>query len=235
MDLDAWDWLDAEGAIPSDPPARRRRALLVARCVEYGGPLAPGGSVATLIPCSRRPGGSRCDGLLRVEKPGDGPLVALCPGCGAEVLRVRGWETTPWARGPIAAEPEPAAPGQEALDRRLASALARMGSSLDPGAIKRHVAVARTPSRVIEIVAGTGAVPDEATFEVLCDALVDAWNHTPRPELGGRTPAQTSRAMAMPADAARLGGPGMEAVQPEAPCLCGSGAPAGQCCAPRFH
>ncbi len=270
VELDAWDWLEPGGAIPRAPAERRRRALFVARCIEYGGPLGVGEYLATLIPCPRRPGGASCRGFLDVGKEADGRLRARCPECGGVALRVRGWESTPWACGPVpqrqgddapslaereteltAGRPpgdtqgagaggegdaQPAAT-TDGVDRRLEAVLAQMNSSLDAATVRRHIALARTPSTVVEIVAGTGVVHDEAALESLCDALIDAWNHTPRAELGGRTPAQMSRAMTMPADAARMGAPAAmaSAVATEAACLCGSGAPAAQCCAPQFH
>ncbi len=213
--------------------------------------------------------------MLTVGKEAEGALFACCAECGGLAARVHGWESTPWAAGPVAGD-DPRAPwvddapaearrdrgagegGAEAdvalarggaslasqptsipdlVDRRLEEVLRDMGSTLDAATVRRHIALARSPSKVVEIVAGSAAVPDEEALEALCDALIDAWNHTPRSELGGRTPAQMSRAMAMPSDAARVSAPARVAksVATDAPCLCGSGAPAGQCCAPQFH
>jgi hypothetical protein len=271
VDLDAWDWLEPGGVIPRGPAERRRRALLVARCIEYGGRLEPGDWVSTLIACQRRPDGKRCRGLLEVGKEAGGALFARCLECGGEAARIRGWEDTPWAAGPVARRDAPTEAGStallaakpaagdvvgdfsvaagqgatggedtsipDAIDRRLERVLGEMESSLDAATVRRHIALARSPSKVVEIVAGSGAIPDEGLLEALCDVLIDTWNHTPRAELGGRTPAQMSRAMAMPADAARLSAQtGMaKPVATDAPCLCGSGAPAAQCCAPQFH
>jgi hypothetical protein len=271
VDLDAWDWFEPGGVIPRGPAERRRRALLVARCIEYGGRLEPGAWVSTLISCQRRPDGKRCRGMLEVGKEVGDALFARCLDCGGEAARIRGWEDTPWAAGPTVrheapAELQAAAPhppkqaggclggeisvaarerplGDEgtsipdAIDRQLERVLGDMESSLDAATVRRHIALARSPSKVVEIVAGSGAIPDEGLLEELCDVLIDAWNHTPRAELGGRTPAQMSRAMAMPADAARLSARAemAKSVATDAPCLCGSGAPAAQCCAPQFH
>ena len=96
--IDIRHWLDEHG---EPVPAVRRRALRVARLIEYGGPLAPRHTRPTLVECSRR----GCHGLLWVVKQPGGTIDALCPDCEREHLVIEGWESTCWAEGPLPALP----------------------------------------------------------------------------------------------------------------------------------
>jgi len=91
-------WLDENGA-PAPPV--RRRALRVARLIEYGGPLEIGYARETLVECSRRIDRRACEGLLWVAKADEGTLEAFCLTCRREHLVISGWEETMWADGPM--------------------------------------------------------------------------------------------------------------------------------------
>ena len=95
-------WLDEHGE-----PARpvRRRALRVARLIEYGGPLAVGHAQSTLVECSQRIARKPCEGLLWVVKQDEHTLEAFCDVCQRENLLITGWESTAWADGPVPAMP----------------------------------------------------------------------------------------------------------------------------------
>jgi hypothetical protein len=95
--VDPWHWLESNGAIPRENPRLRTRLLAVLRVIEYGSSLKQGASCETLIECTKRPGGRRCLGLLRVVKTEDDSLYAYCPECGTEHLLVSNWQTTRWA------------------------------------------------------------------------------------------------------------------------------------------
>ena len=101
--VDPRDWLDENGELPSNNPRLRRRVLGVLRVVEYGSGLLPGEYCETLIECLKRPGGSRCSGLLVVERAPDldDSLLAYCPECGADVMMVHDWKGTKWSRAPV--------------------------------------------------------------------------------------------------------------------------------------
>lgn len=98
LSVDIRDLLDEHGA-PAQPV--RRRALWVARMIEYGGPLEPGFSRETLIECSMRPRRRQCLGLLWVAKRSDGLIEAWCRACEQLHVVVSGWEGTEWASGPM--------------------------------------------------------------------------------------------------------------------------------------
>jgi hypothetical protein len=107
--VDPWHWLEEDGSLPTTDVKQRRRALRVARLIEYGGPLTQGQARETLVECTRRPNGQRCPGLLVVVKTDDQAIFCTCPVCQGEEILIRNWEQTAWAEGP--AEPaEPASP-----------------------------------------------------------------------------------------------------------------------------
>ncbi len=99
--VDPWDWLEDDGSLPSVTSPDRRRALRVARLIEYGGPLAPGQTRETLVECSRRPGGYSCTGLLWVVKGDDHSIYAFCPMCHRDEVTIQNWQATEWAHGPM--------------------------------------------------------------------------------------------------------------------------------------
>lgn len=103
-------WLDEKG----DPAAPvRRKALWVARMIEYGGPLEPGFARQTLIECTMRPQRRACLGLLWVSKRHDGIIDAWCERCDQLHVSVSGWQETDWAEGPM--EPIPTVFDDETL------------------------------------------------------------------------------------------------------------------------
>lgn len=97
--VDPWHWLTAEGEIPPEHPQLRRNVLNVARVIEYGSTLPRAHFRETLIECSKRPGGKRCEGLLWVERQSDDSLRAFCHRCGTVHFLVYNWQGTPWSRG----------------------------------------------------------------------------------------------------------------------------------------
>lgn len=107
--LDVRDWFDEHG---NPIPQLRRRALRIARLIEYGGTLKPGEVRLTLVECSRRPKRRDCEGLLWVTKTKDDHLSAWCPHCDQECILITGWADTVYAEGPP--EPLPALPPVDA-------------------------------------------------------------------------------------------------------------------------
>lgn len=99
--IDPWELLKTDGSLPDGPPAKRASAIRIARLIEYGGPLEPGHCRETLVECGRRPQKKPCPGLLWVTKQSDGSLHAGCMVCKQEELRIRNWEDTLWAEGPM--------------------------------------------------------------------------------------------------------------------------------------
>ena len=99
--VDPWHWLTPDGEIPSNQPRLRRNVLQVARVIEYGATLPPGQCRQTLLECTKRPGGLRCQGLLWVEKGADESLLAFCPECQTDHLLVHNWQGTRWAQGQL--------------------------------------------------------------------------------------------------------------------------------------
>jgi hypothetical protein len=99
--IDPGEWLEDDGSLPSRQKVQRRRALRVARFIEYGGPLAEGESRQTLIECVRRPRGERCLGLMWVIKTSHDTdaIDAFCPVCLAYEARIVRWQNTLWADG----------------------------------------------------------------------------------------------------------------------------------------
>ncbi len=95
------DWLEDDGSLPSRHKMQRRRALRVARFIEYGGPLAAGESRQTLVECVRRPRSERCLGLMWVIKtsPETDAIDAFCPVCLSYEVRIVRWQDTLWADG----------------------------------------------------------------------------------------------------------------------------------------
>ncbi len=99
--VDPWHWLTPDGDIPSDQPRLRRNVLQVARVIEYGATLRPGQFRETLLECSKRPAGIRCQGLLWVEKRPDESLLAFCHLCQTDHILVHNWPGTRWAQGQL--------------------------------------------------------------------------------------------------------------------------------------
>lgn len=98
LSVDIRHWLD-EGGGPAEPV--RRKALWIARMIEYGGPLEPGFSRESLIECTQRPKRRACAGLIWVAKRPVGIIEAWCGTCEQLNVWVSGWEQTFWADGPM--------------------------------------------------------------------------------------------------------------------------------------
>lgn len=111
--VDPWHWLTPEGDIPSDQPRLRRNVLQVARVVEYGSTLPRGQFRQTLLECSKRPAGKRCQGLLWVEKRSDESILAFCSSCNTDHVLVHNWQGTRWSQGQIRPASEPPAREEE--------------------------------------------------------------------------------------------------------------------------
>lgn len=99
LSVDIRHWLDEHGALAAPV---RRKALWIARMIEYGGPLEPGFARETLIECTMRPKRRPCHGLLRVAKRPDGLIDAWCPSCDQVDILISGWQETCWAGGLLA-------------------------------------------------------------------------------------------------------------------------------------
>jgi hypothetical protein len=111
LSVDIRHWLDAFGE-PAEPV--RRKALWIARMIEYGGPLEPMFQRHTLIECTMRPDRRPCQGLLWVAKTADGRIDAWCRLCEQTNVMISGWEETFWADGPMEPlGPEPTAAAAE--------------------------------------------------------------------------------------------------------------------------
>ncbi len=107
LSVDIQHWLDEYGE-PAEPV--RKKALWIARMIEYGGPLEPLFARETLIECTQRPKRRACQGLLWVAKTADGRIDVWCRSCEQLNVMISGWEDTFWAHGPmdpIGPAPEP--------------------------------------------------------------------------------------------------------------------------------
>jgi len=61
--VNPWHWLKENGSLPEEPRLRKQ-ALLVAQCIEYGGPLPRGHARETLIACRRKLNKKPCPCVL---------------------------------------------------------------------------------------------------------------------------------------------------------------------------
>jgi hypothetical protein len=228
------DWLD-RGALPADPPRLRKQALSVAQCIEYGGPLPRGHARETLIPCRHKLEKKACPGLLWVLKQADDAILAYCQVCGHDEYLIYEWEDTEWAEGPmepvdveamarqLGEETRQPCPGDR--DVLLQRALEIAGSTLSVDRVKQLIQRNDQPSGVIEaILASIRGAPQQSALERLMPVLMDAWNSTPRHELGGRTPTEMATSARAPS------GRGAPRVGRNDPCPCGSGRKYKHCC-----
>jgi hypothetical protein len=224
-------WLNSDGSLPIAPTRLRANALLVAQCIEYGGPLTRGHARETLISCRRRPKNQRCPGPLWVLKQSDDAILAFCGVCKSDEFLICEWELTAWAAGPT--EPvdiesmaggAPSPPRNE--DEReivLQRAVTVIGSTLSVDEIKRVIEQSSHPSAVIKrVLASARSAPTRSELERFMTALMDVWNATPRVEIGGMSPTEarvhTESSRASP----RVGR--------NDPCPCGSGQKYKRCC-----
>lgn len=111
--LDPWEWINEDGSFIVDDLRVYRRALRIARIIEYGGPLEPNEARGTLLECKKQPKGKKpCVGLIWVSKTDNLGILAHCHACGWSEGFVRNWQDTQWAEGMtearrVLAEPEP--------------------------------------------------------------------------------------------------------------------------------
>lgn len=99
--VDPWHWLTKDGSLPDAPPRLRRNALMVARLIEYGGPLEAGQCRETLVECGRRPKHRPCCGMLWVTKTDRDAILAFCLVCKSDQVVISNWQETEWAKGPM--------------------------------------------------------------------------------------------------------------------------------------
>lgn len=101
------------------------------------------------------------------------------------------------------------------------------GSSLTVEQVKRLVQQSAHPTTVLRAISSNArGVPEKAALERLMPILMEVWNNTPRPDLGGRTPTEmlgAQRAAPPPAASASRAGR-------NDPCPCGSGRKYKKCC-----
>ncbi|HEY6002822.1 MAG TPA: hypothetical protein VIV57_08090 [Anaeromyxobacter sp.] len=90
-----------DGDLPPDGSLVHGQALVVARVIEYGGPIEPGESCVTLLECPLRPRRKPCRALLWVQKTLDDRIEAFCPRCGELQYVISNWSDTLWADGPL--------------------------------------------------------------------------------------------------------------------------------------
>lgn len=234
--VNPWHWLNANGSLP-DEPRLRRQALLVAQCIEYGGPLPRGHARETLIACRRKLDKKPCPGLLWVLKQEDDAIHAFCGLCKRDEYLIYEWEGTEWDEGPM--EPvdvatmgreqgkEPRKASATDQDARLRRGLEIAGSSLTVEQVKRLVQESAHPTTVLRaILSNARGVPEKAALERLMPVLMEVWNSTPRPDLGGRAPTEVAgTARTAPAPATSMPRAGRND-----PCPCGSGRKYKKCC-----
>jgi len=228
--INPWHFLDENGNFP-DEPAARARALRIAQCIEYGGNLEPGHSRETLLQCRRRPNGAQCPGLLYVLKQKDDAILVFCLICQVDEYLIYEWQDTLWAEGQmepldIAAmakheDPRPE-PAPQDPDELLSRSLTLLGSPLPAAQVHKLIATAPHPMSVMEaVLASLPAPPLKAALERFLPVVMDLWNATPRPDLGGFTPSQV-HAHTAPRTSTKVGA--------NTPCHCGSGKKYKRCC-----
>lgn len=234
--VNPWHWLNEDGSFLEDARIRNR-SIRVAQCIEYGGPLGNGEARETLITCRFRPGGTPCPGLLWVLKQSDDAILAFCAVCRQDEFLIYEWEDTPWADGPMgpvhvddlarrSGKPKPATrvPARDNIPERLERALAVLGSSMAENEVRARLALATNPTVVVDSVLKTlSRPPTKGALERFLPVLMEAWNETPRPELGGRSPTQVHHERAPDR-------PATPKVGRNARCPCGSGKKYKRCC-----
>lgn len=202
--VDPWHWLHPDGSLPEAPQRLRARALTVAQCIEYGGPLPVHSGRETLIRCRRRPKGRACSGFLWVVKTQAQEIHAFCPTCGTDEYLIHNWEQTPWAAGPMDALPldemtsadigdemgshgfgsgvftdaSGAAPSLDmpTLHQRIATALHMLKAPVQVSTVLEMIDRAEQPSEVISSVMQHADVSDVLLVREFLQILMDAWH-----------------------------------------------------------
>ncbi len=109
LTVDIQHWLTPDGDLPYDDLLVRRKALRIARFIEYGGGLERLHGRETLLECRLRPKRVACLGFMWVVKRSDDRLEAFCSICHHVEALISGWEETLWAEGMM--EPLPMTDG----------------------------------------------------------------------------------------------------------------------------
>lgn len=233
--VDAEHWLSEDGDLPTEGPSGfLRNARRMAQCIEYGGQLPREHAVLTLIECRRRPKNQQCRGSLTVVKNEHDELYAFCTHCNSEEFLIRNWQSSLFADGvpdPLCVAPTSSStsvpgPTPDALpaplQARLAAALGP--SQPDIAELVALIDAAKHPTDVLQrLLAHNSAAPPREGVQELMGLIMEAWNATPRTELGGRAPAAVHAEARAPATAPpRVGR--------NAPCPCGSGQKYKKCC-----
>lgn len=237
--LDLHDWLDDKGGLPAQGPLRTK-AVRAAQCIEYGGKLEREEGRATLIPCRFRPGGEPCAGFLLVIKQPDDSILALCGDCEQEEFVIRNWQDLPYAQGqaePVrldlldavdAADEHQAAQGDayepDDIDEKLTEVLAAMKWNITPRELRKVISTSPMPTDVFRHLQNfLPPPPNAAVVQRFLPVLMEAWKHTPRPDLDGLTPHQKSN----------KGAPSDPSHSRNGKCPCGSGKKFLRCCVSR--
>ncbi|MDX2023470.1 MAG: SEC-C metal-binding domain-containing protein [Deltaproteobacteria bacterium] len=232
--VDPHDWIDPSGAFPESGPVRMR-AIRVAQCIEYGGPLRHSEGRATLIPCRFRPEGVGCVGFLLVIKQPDDTILAMCDTCREEEFLIHHWHGMPWAAGPhpavhldetVAMDEDPPTPPEpyepDEIDTKLTAALKRMHWDITSQEFRELLSTSRTPMDVFQHLQRRLPPPPSAkAVQDFVPVLMEAWNHTARPELDGLTPHEKANENAP----IHRQGPSRKGL-----CPCGSGKKFKRCC-----
>jgi hypothetical protein len=172
-----------------------------------------------------------------VIKQPDDTILAFCDTCREEEFLIHDWQDTPWADGvmpplDLQAAAEDSSAGRvegrpeqpDNHDLRLERALTCLGSKMRPDAVVKLIRESQTPSDVLQAV--LASAPPPSTIDVVeqfLPDLMDAWNATPRPDLGERAPD----------DIRANAGAGRHQPGRNDPCPCGSGAKYKKCCLQR--
>lgn len=227
--IDARRWMGKRGGLPVGGTIERyRRALLIAQCIEFGGPLPLGTVMHSLIGCRRRPDGAACRGTLLIAKTPADLIHACCSTCNVDEVIIDHWRDTPWANGPPDAwsiQPHTVPEVSPAVRERIAEMLEAMGSQLGVDDVIDLMVLVDEPGLAVQAIAERELPENEAAVQPILDLVMLAWNATPRPELGDKSPAEL---YGQPTLLARAIAPLAQGVDDL--CSCGSGRTYRTCC-----
>jgi hypothetical protein len=234
--VDAHHWISPDGGFPKAGPVRAK-AVRVAQCIEYGGSLAPCEGRATLIPCRCRPQGAPCQGFLVVVKQPDDTILAVCSDCESEEFLISNWQDMPWAQGHVRGISVDEAPpfdetpdflsgsaesDDDEIDEQLRAACKSMGWSISPQQLRKVISESTTPNDVFAYLqAHLPPPPSAQAIHQFLPVLMQAWNNTRRPDLGGLSPHDKAKQGPTRSEQ----GPSRNAL-----CPCGSGKKYKRCC-----
>lgn len=159
-------------------------------------------------------------------------IEAFCIGCERSEFRIRNWQATMWAEGPLEPYemPKESSPAPDPKDlppelkHQLSCALGAVRSSLCAEDVQGLIVAAESPNAVVQQVLGRSKTPGIPEVQALAGVLMAVWNATPRSGLSGRTPQEAyaqspNRPVSVAAKVGR-----------NEPCLCGSGQKYKKCC-----